>query len=219
MLNENNSEATGIVRNGVRYVRDDRQTAKRAVINAAAIIAAIDPKELVGPCRRRYLIRGRQLAMYGLVRVRGLTLWDAGRYLRRDHTTVLHGVRKIEAEIAAGNEETIEAVAKLQETVARLMGGERIAPPVVISEPERAAPVPQEIAIAAPEETVDGEIEEEATLDRVEVNGRPTGKRPIVREIVADPYAYEPFSAAWWAANDLSFRRGLQRAYQTEGAS
>lgn len=52
---------------------------------------------LIGPCRRREFARPRQIAMYAIRALcRHMSYPSIGRVLGgRDHTTILHGVRKI----------------------------------------------------------------------------------------------------------------------------
>lgn len=54
------------------------------------------PQEIVGHSRKQPLARTRQWVMWK-ARQEGYSLEQIGRVLNRDHTTVLHGVRKIEA--------------------------------------------------------------------------------------------------------------------------
>lgn len=54
--------------------------------------------DITGPCRRRSVARPRQIAMYAIRKLcPHMSLPMIGRVLgHRDHTTVLHGVRKLE---------------------------------------------------------------------------------------------------------------------------
>jgi chromosomal replication initiator protein len=69
------------------------------IIEKTAVAFAIGTKELLGPSRLRGVLRARQVAMF-LARERtGLSLPRLGAAFGRDHTTVLHACRKIEAEM------------------------------------------------------------------------------------------------------------------------
>jgi|SRR4051794_21682832 hypothetical protein len=71
------------------------------IINETATEHGITPDELISPTRTLRLVRIRQLAMWRC-RQAGVSLPKIGRYFgNRDHTTVLHAVRKIEAEMKA----------------------------------------------------------------------------------------------------------------------
>jgi chromosomal replication initiator protein len=77
---------------------------KRGTLHAEDIIKEIcsfyniKPTQIRGPKRDASLVRARQIAMYLLKSELGLTLVEIGNILGgRDHTTVMHGVEKIES--------------------------------------------------------------------------------------------------------------------------
>ncbi len=67
------------------------------IINSVCLFYNIKPTQLKGPKRDASLVKARQIAMYLLTKELGITLVEVGNILGgRDHTTVMHGVRKIE---------------------------------------------------------------------------------------------------------------------------
>jgi Bacterial dnaA protein helix-turn-helix len=58
--------------------------------------------EVQGESRRAEYVLPRHVAMYLCVRLGGLSLTLTGRVLNRDHTTVLHGVKRV-ARLSAEN--------------------------------------------------------------------------------------------------------------------
>ncbi|MGN7099329.1 helix-turn-helix domain-containing protein [Brevundimonas diminuta] len=64
----------------------------------------LPPAALTGDCRRSVVVRPRQFAMYAIRQLcPHLSLNLIGRALGgRDHTTILHGLRKVEGQIAQG---------------------------------------------------------------------------------------------------------------------
>ena len=57
----------------------------------------ISKNEMLSPRRSRYLVRPRQIAMYLAKTLTSKSLPDIGReFSNRDHTTVIHSVKKIE---------------------------------------------------------------------------------------------------------------------------
>lgn len=72
--------------------------------------------DLVGPRRCRKFARPRQLAMYLAWSKTQKTYPQIGRAFRRDHTTIMHGVRVIRDRLAAGDTDLIEAAASLGAT-------------------------------------------------------------------------------------------------------
>lgn len=69
-----------------------------AIIRRVAAAFGVSEKELLGPSRLRGVLVARQVAMYLVRELAGLSLPRIGAAFGRDHTTVLHACRKIEAE-------------------------------------------------------------------------------------------------------------------------
>lgn len=85
----------------------------RAVVEAVSGVTGIAPADIVGPRRQRELVRARQIAMYFTkTYCRHLSFPEIGRRMgARDHTTIQHGVRKIEVEIEeSGKDLVMQAV-------------------------------------------------------------------------------------------------------------
>ncbi|WP_305984243.1 chromosomal replication initiator protein DnaA [Roseibium sp. MMSF_3544] len=65
---------------------------------------SVTKADLLSSCRARTLVRPRQIAMYIAKVMTGRSLPEIGRrFGNRDHTTVLHAVRKIEAMVTTDN--------------------------------------------------------------------------------------------------------------------
>jgi chromosomal replication initiation ATPase DnaA len=74
------------------------------------------PADLVSRCRKRPLVRRRQIAMYIAREKAGRSFPFIGRIMGdRDHTTIMHGVRVIKALIDAGDAKTAVAVDRIVE--------------------------------------------------------------------------------------------------------
>ena len=75
------------------------------IINEVCLEHGITREELISPGRTLHLARIRQLAMWRC-RQAGVSLPEIGRWFgNRDHTTVLHAVRKIDAMKGEGTHE------------------------------------------------------------------------------------------------------------------
>ena len=90
-------------------VRTAAQTAGNAKLSLvdclriSALVADITMAELTGPRRRSNLTRARQIFSWLAKHYTGATLSQIGQRLGgRDHTTSLHGVRRVEAVIEQG---------------------------------------------------------------------------------------------------------------------
>lgn len=85
----------------------------RRVIAAVARQHGLEPKDLVGPSRRRGVSEPRAIAMFVLRVVSGRSLHAIGRsFGGRDHTTVMHAVRLVGDRIA-GDPATAREVERL----------------------------------------------------------------------------------------------------------
>jgi hypothetical protein len=95
----------------------------RRVLEVTAKHFRTTPDDLVAHCRKRPLVRQRQIAMYVAYQVTGHGLPFIGSKIGgRDHTTILHGVRVVEALIDAGDAETATAVDRIIERL-QVTGG------------------------------------------------------------------------------------------------
>lgn len=81
-------------------IRANRQTTAGDVIEAVCAQFSIEERELLGNSRARHVSFPRHVAMYLMRKDVDISLEEIARVLgKRDHTTVLHGVRKIEQEM------------------------------------------------------------------------------------------------------------------------
>jgi chromosomal replication initiator protein len=72
-----------------------------AIVKRVAAAFGIAEKEMLGTSRLRGVLRPRQIAMYLVRELTGLSLPRIGAAFARDHTTVLHAYRKVEEELAS----------------------------------------------------------------------------------------------------------------------
>ncbi len=84
---------------------------RRAVTSAADVVDAVSrhygvaEKDLKGRARTRNIVMPRQVAMYLLREETDISLEEIGRAIGgRDHTTVMHGIKKIEGQIDTDSE-------------------------------------------------------------------------------------------------------------------
>lgn len=73
------------------------------ILDDVSMMYGVSVADLRGPARTKGIAHARQHAMYLMAQQPHLSLPQIGRYLNRDHTTILHGVRahKARAEAAA----------------------------------------------------------------------------------------------------------------------
>ena len=73
----------------------ERRPAEQAwtlIIEAVAVAHGLTAADILGDSRCRRFVLARQEAMYRLAGETKLTIATIGKHMRRDHTTVLHGV-------------------------------------------------------------------------------------------------------------------------------
>ena len=88
------------------FINDSNKSINvEAIQNIVAVYFNLDIQEMLSPRRSRSLARPRQIAMYLAKRYTTNSLPDIGRkFSNRDHTTVIHAVKKIEELIKKDNE-------------------------------------------------------------------------------------------------------------------
>ncbi len=98
---------------GRATARPSRQIGFDDVMEAVAEEVGVNRQELRNRDRRPTAVRGRQLAMYLARELTGASLPEIGRaFGGRNHTTVLHAVRRVESELDrdAGTRSSVEGL-------------------------------------------------------------------------------------------------------------
>ena len=108
----------------IRFIKchDLKPVTRVSVIEIQKSVSAhghIPIRELVGRRRNSEYVKPRQIAMALAVKLTKATLSEIGRRFRRDHTTVIHGVRKLETLIAYV-EDSLRPEATLDEWVVQM---------------------------------------------------------------------------------------------------
>ncbi len=75
------------------------------IISQVSKFYAIDETILRGTKKNKNTAEARQVAMYLIRQLTNLSLPDIGQEFSRDHSTVIHSIRKIEAALKAGNQQ------------------------------------------------------------------------------------------------------------------
>ncbi len=72
----------------------------------------VEEDQIRGPSRSREILNARQIAMYLIRRMTSLSLDETGKLFKRDHTTALNGITKIENRMKGDNNfaETVKAI-------------------------------------------------------------------------------------------------------------
>jgi chromosomal replication initiator protein len=78
-----------------------QEIAASLILEETSSYFGLQPDDLVSKSRSRPLTTARHVAMYLLRELTGLSLIKIGDHFARDHTTVLHGIKKIEGLLGA----------------------------------------------------------------------------------------------------------------------
>lgn len=79
-----------------RPIPAPRRRAIRDIITWNALEAGLTPQDLIVQDRRRHVVIPRHRAMREAYALPGVSLSDLAEVFKRDHTTVLHGIRRAE---------------------------------------------------------------------------------------------------------------------------
>lgn len=72
------------------------------IISVVSAMTGVQQRDLRGTSRRAHIVIARQFCMWSVKKITGRSLPEVGRLMgNRDHTTVLHAVRKIEGLLGA----------------------------------------------------------------------------------------------------------------------
>ncbi len=129
-----------------------------SVIKAASIVYKIRVEDLIGQRRDRMLVEARQAAMYVARRDTRASLPEIARRLGdRDHTTVLHGYRKVAAAIARDPEvqQAMDRIADLARVLDERYGAQML---------QACTTSVADLIATAPSEPVGGDLMPAATV-------------------------------------------------------
>lgn len=76
----------------------------RLVTSIVSRMTGVSVEAMRGPRRMANISKARHVACYVAHKVKGRSLPRVGQYLNRDHTTVLHGVKRITREMQGDHE-------------------------------------------------------------------------------------------------------------------
>lgn len=104
---------------GIKAKKQEKHLRPQEVISLVARLHEYKNKDLLGTSRKAELVRARHIAFYVLRKEMGLTLERVAEMMgNRDHTTIMHGIEKIEREFAI-NQEVREQVMKVKQEIYR----------------------------------------------------------------------------------------------------
>lgn len=100
-----------------------KQPKRALILRAVAFYTGVSLMELVSHRRQHRLVQARQLAMYLMKRLTTATYPQIAETMQRDHTTVLHAVRKLDALVAKHDTDLEADIAALTRMIEDMDGG------------------------------------------------------------------------------------------------
>ncbi len=91
-----------------------KKTTIRQIQHAACAHFRIGRRDMLSESRMAHLVEPRHVAMYLSRKIAGGSWEQIGRAFNRDHTTPVHAVHKIEAQIADGSISTLQSLAAIE---------------------------------------------------------------------------------------------------------
>ena len=81
-------------------IRSERNYTPDYIVEKIAFYFELSPEELSGKSKVKNTAQARQIAMYLMRKLTNMTLEEIGTVLKKDHSTVLHSIKKVEEGIA-----------------------------------------------------------------------------------------------------------------------
>lgn len=88
-----------------------------SIVKAVASYFEVDADAVLGPRRQRSLVTARHVSMWMCRKHTERSFPELGRFFNRDHTTVQHGVRKIDTDLKRGDAELRRAVQFIEQAL------------------------------------------------------------------------------------------------------
>ncbi|MBO4330566.1 MAG: chromosomal replication initiator protein DnaA [Oscillospiraceae bacterium] len=100
-LEPNGGSELSLVEKSIKEViRSDRTFTPDYIVEKIASYYGLTPEELSGKSKVKNTAQARQIAMYLMRKLTNMTLEEIGAVLNKDHSTVLHSIKKVEEGIA-----------------------------------------------------------------------------------------------------------------------
>ena len=77
-------------------IRSERSYTPEYIVEKTAAFYSLNPEDILGKGKTKNIAAARQMATYLMRKLTTLTLEEIGAVLNRDHSTILHSIRKIE---------------------------------------------------------------------------------------------------------------------------
>ena len=91
-----------------RMTKSEKQQLASDILNTVSNYYGVTINELKGKCRKRRIVKPRQVIMFLLRTKARMVLSDIGEVMNRDHTTVIHSITCIQNDISHPYDDSLE---------------------------------------------------------------------------------------------------------------
>jgi chromosomal replication initiator protein len=88
--------------------KSEKQQLASDILNTVSNYYGVTINELKGKCRKRRIVKPRQVIMFLLRTKARMVLSDIGEVMNRDHTTVIHSITCIQNDISHPYDDSLE---------------------------------------------------------------------------------------------------------------
>lgn len=88
--------------------KSEKQQLASDILNTVSNYYGVTISELKGKCRKRRIVKPRQVIMFLLRTKARMVLSDIGEVMNRDHTTVIHSITCIQNDITHSYDDSLE---------------------------------------------------------------------------------------------------------------
>jgi len=91
-----------------KLTKNERTQLANDILNTVSNYYGVTINELKGKCRKRRIVKPRQVIMFLLRTKARMVLSDIGEVMNRDHTTVIHSITCIQNDISHPYDDSLE---------------------------------------------------------------------------------------------------------------
>ena len=91
-----------------RMTKSEREQLASDILNTVSNYYGVSIEDIKGKCRKRRIVKPRQIIVYLLRTKARMVLSDIGYVLNRDHTTMIHSITCIQNELTHPYDDSLE---------------------------------------------------------------------------------------------------------------
>ena len=91
-----------------RMTKSEREQLASDILNTVSNYYGVSIEDIKGKCRKRRIVKPRQIIVYLLRTKARMVLSDIGDVLNRDHTTMIHSITCIQNELTHPYDDSLE---------------------------------------------------------------------------------------------------------------